>query len=229
MRIRIIYLMKNKYIMENNGTTSIDQLPINSQISSNNNSPVQLSITGLPQQQPSNLGESQNVKIENYGQQLNNERSIDTATQHIDYSTQLTSVLKEASMSGATVLPSRDIPQNTLPMQHDEQIKPNYVPDKGNDYIGDILEKEQIIKNNTKQQNQSDNLDYIYQQFQLPILVAIIYFIFQLPSFRKYIFSFLPKLFNSDGNPNLYGYVFNSVLFGALYYGLTKGLRQLTH
>lgn len=223
--------MKNKYIMAN--TTSIDQLPINPQISSNNNQTIQMSNTGLPQQILQTIGENknhdetQNIKIENYGQQLNNERSIDPMVQQIDYNAQLNSTLKDVGKTGVTALPSRDIPQNTLHMQQDQETKPNFIPDKSNDYIGDLLNKEQIIKDNTRNQNRSDNLDYIYEQLQIPIIVSILYFLFQLPAIRKQIFAFMPTLFNKDGNPNLYGYVFNSIIFGGLYYGLTKGLNTL--
>ena len=118
--------MKNKYIMAEMGTTSIDQLPVNPQINSNNSQPIQ-QVESMGGQ---NIDNTQNVKIENYGQQLNAERSIDPAVQQIDYSSQLNSVLKEASSVGATVLPSRDIPQNTLKLQHDETIKANFVPNK---------------------------------------------------------------------------------------------------
>jgi hypothetical protein len=215
--------------MSASGTTSIDQLPINPQNNANVNSvpSQQINQNNLTQTQP-NMSETQNIKIENYGQQLSAERKTDPAIQQLDYSSQLSSVLKEASAVGATVLPSRDIPQNTIPLQHDSQTKPNYIPDKGNDYIGDILNKEQILKDNTRKQNQSDNIDYLYQQIQLPLLVAVIYFLFQLPVFRKNILTFLPSLFNKDGNPNLYGYVFNSMIFGLLYCILIKGLKELS-
>ena len=44
---------------------------------------------------------------------------------------------------------------------------------------------------------------------------------------RFKLFSFLPALFNKDGNPNLYGYVFNSIIFGLLYSLLIKGLSSI--
>ena len=217
--------MKNKYIMTESGTTSIDQLPVNPHISSNNSSSIQLSNSGLPEQMTSNMNETQNIKIENYGQQLHGERSANPAIQQTDYGSQLHSVLKDAGVSGTTALPSRDIPQSTLSMQQDEQTKANFVPNKSNDYIGDLLDKERIIKENQRNQNKSDSLDYLYQQLQMPLLVAIIYFLFQLPSVRRQVLSFIPSLFNKDGNPNLYGYIFNSIMFGGLYFGLTKGIR----
>lgn len=197
-----------------NCTTSIDQLPPATQSNSQSN-PVQQAA----------LGNSENIKIENYGQQLDIERKADHAVQQIDYTSQLTSVLKEASASGATVLPSRDIPQNTLPTQHDEAIKPNYVPKEENDdYIGNIIDREKVIQENQRKHNQSENMDYLYSQLQIPLIVGILYFLFQLPIIRKHMFVFLPNLFNKDGNPNLSGYIFNSVIFALFYAMLLKGI-----
>jgi len=201
------------------GTTSIDQLPTSTQQQSNINS--------LPVQQDKTvMGETQNIKIENYGQQLNAERQNNqVSAQNIDFN----SVLKEVATAGATGLPSRDIPQNTLPRQSDQEIKPNYIPNNTEtDYIGDILDREKILQDNTRKQNQNDNMDYLYEQLQLPILVSIVYFIFQLPAVRKNVLTFLPSLFNKDGNPNLSGYVFNSIMFGISYIFLTRGINYLS-
>lgn len=212
-------------------TTNIDQLPINPQITSNNNQ-IQLIKNELPNQLSNNplsnnqLSNSENLdtKIQNYGEQLNMERKVDSVNQNIDYNTQLSSVLKEASEAGVTVLPSRDIPQNVLKMQHDEQVKPNFIPEKNEDYIGNIVDRDKEIQEKRRKQNQTDNLDYIFEQIQQPLLISIIYFIFQLPILRNNMFIFLPKLFHKDGNPNIYGYLINSLLFGLIYFSLSKGI-----
>jgi len=36
-------------------------------------------------------------------------------------------------------------------------------------------------------------------------------------------------LFNKDGNPNLTGYILNSLFFGILYYVISKTLNHLQH
>ena len=68
-------------------------------------------------------------------------------------------------------------------------------------------------------------MDVLYDELQIPILIAVLYFTFQLPVVRKNLFKFLPSLFSKDGNPNLSGYITNSLIFGALYFGLTKGMK----
>ena len=215
------------------GTTSIDQLPVNQQ-GNTPSAPVQPTNSGSVQ--PANSGPdpgapTENIKMENYGQQLENERRTDGASQipPIDYTSQLTSVLKDAAASGATVLPSRDIPQQTLLRQQDDHIKPGFVPgaSESNDYIGNILNKEKVLQDNQRKQNHADNMDYIYQSLQLPVLVGVVYFLFQLPVVRKNLLTFLPNLFNKDGSAKLSGYIFNSIMFASFYALLVKGIVYL--
>ena len=195
-------------------STLIEQLPISS---SNNYSQNALS-NNNSNNINNNNNNNNNEKIQNYGEQLNNERGSNNAhINPIDYTSQLTSVLKDASASGATVLPSRDIPKNTISIQNDRQIQPDFIPEQENDYIGDILNKEKIISQQQKKQNTSDNLEYIFQIIQMPLLVGILYFIFQLPYIRQTIFSMFPNLYNKDGSQKLSGFIFNSVMFSCLY------------
>lgn len=139
--------------------------------------------------------------------------------------------LQQATASGLTSLPVRDIPTNQEFLARDMQMKPNYVPQAPpglTDYISEHKSNEDMIKEYARRQQKDDRLDELYNQLQVPILLAVLYFIFQLPVVRKNVFKFLPSLFNNDGNPNLYGYVANSLMFGALYFALTKGLNYLS-
>ena len=141
----------------------------------------------------------------------------------------LISGIQQASASGLTTLPSRDIPQMTSQITQDQQIKPNYIPQvNNNDYINDETNANDILKENMRRQNRDSNLDVMYEELQIPILLAILFFMFQLPVFRTYLFKFLPSLFNKDGNPNLSGYVVNSILFALLYYIIKNTLNYFT-
>jgi hypothetical protein len=116
---------------------------------------------------------------------------------------------------------------NTL--TQDQQIKPNYIPQSNNNnYIDDETTSNQIMNEHMRRQNKSNTLDVMYEELQVPILLAILFFMFQLPIFRTYLFRFLPSLFNKDGNPNLSGYVVNSVLFALLYYVIKNFLNYFT-
>jgi len=120
---------------------------------------------------------------------------------------QLLNDINEASIKGDTQLLPRDIPmQNEI----DEEIKPNYVP-QGEKYI---KEKEKYKKD--------EGVDKIYDEIQLPILLSIIYFLFQLPVFRTFMFKIFPFMFSSDGNSNIQGYFGFSIMFGLFYYVISK-------
>ena len=140
-----------------------------------------------------------------------------TSITELDQSTinQLVSGLQQTR--GATQLPSRDIPANTNSVVVDEQVQPNYVPvavenslDK--DYIEDYEDEEPV----------NNSLDDIYNEIQTPLLVAVLFFVFQLPVFKKYLFRYFPVLFSGDGNLNINGFMFNSALFGLVYYSYKK-------
>jgi hypothetical protein len=144
---------------------------------------------------------------------------------NLDESTinQIISGLQHASNTGITQLPSRDIPMSTNNMVHDPYVQSDYVPpSKNNDYITNDYSNEDIIHNYNKNQNRISSIDEIYNEIQIPLLMSILYFIFQLPFIRKFMFSNMPFLFNVDGNLNLKGLVFKSLLYGGVYYFLSK-------
>jgi hypothetical protein len=143
---------------------------------------------------------------------------------------ELVSGVQRASGAGMTSLPSRDIPRDSLSMQHDDQIKPNYIPrDRGHgqgqgedDYIARYESTDEVRENNRRSKNKSDTLETLYTEFQMPILIGVVYFMFQMPALRTAIMQFLPSMFNKDGNMNLQGLVSMSVLYAVAYYTLTK-------
>ena len=75
--------------------------------------------------------------------------------------------------------------------------------------------------------NSRDSLEILYDEFQIPIIIGLLYFIFQLPIVKTKLLILLPSLFSKDGNPNLTGYIFNSIFFGVLYYVISKSLTHL--
>jgi hypothetical protein len=132
--------------------------------------------------------------------------------------------IQHASASGATKLPSRDIPQNTVHFA-DEQVQPNFVPEKEHpDYIQNNDSEQEILARRIKNQNSRDSLEILYDEFQIPIIIGLLFFIFQLPIVKSKLLSVLPSLYNSDGNPNLTGYIFTSLFFGICYYIISKSL-----
>jgi hypothetical protein len=135
--------------------------------------------------------------------------------------------LQRATTSGLTALPIRDVPRNTESVVSDEQTVPNYIPRDPVDYIREHHENSRsFMDHRARSANQSESLDVIYDTLQVPILLAILYFTFQLPVMRKYLLLYLPSIFNKDGNHNLSGLLFISVLFSCTYYGINFVLNQ---
>jgi len=174
--------------------------------------------------------QTENIKINNPLQQqissretdINNPSEQNNTTQSYN---ELISGLQNASQNGLTDLPDRNIPKETTNLTTDEKIQPDYIPEsQDNKYIENEITNQDIINYNKNLEDQNNNLDNIYQEYRLPILVAILYFLFQLPIIQKYIYKIIPGLFKSDGNPNIFGYILNSIIFSIILYGLLKGL-----
>ena len=135
--------------------------------------------------------------------------------------------LQRATASGMTALPIRDVPRNTESVVSDEQTMPNYVPKAPHDYIREHHENTQsFLQNHERLTNRGESIDVLYETLQVPILLAILYFTFQLPIMRKYLLMYLPSIFNKDGNHNLSGLLFISILFSCTYYGINFILNQ---
>ena len=145
----------------------------------------------------------------------------------LDQSTisQIVNSLQQASLSGSTRLPSRDIPMTTTGHSVDPQIIPNYVPpppERRVDYIKNHENEEDIVNNYNKNKQTGDSLDDMYNEIQVPLLIIILYFLFQLPFFKKLLYTYIPFLFLNDGNYNINGYLFTSIAFGMLFHFIIK-------
>lgn len=169
---------------------------------------------------------SNNISLnasENQSQQINNQN----ASLSLDQNTisQIVNGLQQASVSGITQLPSRDIPFNPIAHSNDPQIQPNYVPpppQNNMDYIKEYDTSDDIINSYNSNKYRQNSLDEMYNEIQIPLLLAVLYFLFQLPYFRKFLFNYFPILFSNDGNLNINGFLFSSILFGLLFYILNK-------
>ena len=138
---------------------------------------------------------------------------------------QIVNGLQQATLSGATQLPSRDIPMSTTGLSNDPQIIPNYVPQQppqNTDYIRNYEQTSDMVNNYNRSKQMSTSLDDMYNEIQTPLLIAVLYFLFQLPFFKKLLFSYLPFLFSNDGNYNINGFLFTSILFGLIFHFLVK-------
>jgi hypothetical protein len=222
--------------MSSSGITSINELPLlNNQ---NQNGHIQ-----MMNQQPQNIVLNRNEVVSTN----NNQMSTTSYTQLLPTTggstmsnpltmensqqsqappnyNELISQLQKAAAYGTTALPSRDIPMEPLKVANDVQSQPNYIPPPlfQEDYIKNSITPQNLVDTNIKQIKSGAYFDKLYGELQLPIIIALLFFLFQLPLVKQYNKKLLPFLFKSDGNPNLYGYIANSVLFASMIYVLLK-------
>lgn len=139
---------------------------------------------------------------------------------------QIVNGLQQASLAGATSLPSRDIPLQTEQITNDFQVQPNYIPEPvSRDYINNLNDD---INDYYKSEKNQNSLDSLYDELQAPLLLAVLYFLFQLPFFKKTVFKYLPFFCHTDGNYNFNGLIFTCALFGFIYYSLSKTVKNFS-
>ena len=87
---------------------------------------------------------------------------------------------------------------------------------------------EDLIKQSQNKKVEQDRLDIMYEELQTPLMVMILFFLFQLPIFQKTMTKYAPSLFLRDGNPTFSGYFVKTLGFGVTYYLITKVIKQLS-
>jgi len=206
-------------------TTNLADLPSDPSLGGGQN--VVLQTTDKPTTYDPNVGISSANAASASGSTNSNSNNDSSEIQEQKMMNELISGIQQASANGGTGLPSRDIPTNTVHFA-DDQVKPNYVPQQEqSDYIHNTDTEQDILSRRMKNQNSRDSLEILYDEFQIPIIIGLLYFIFQLPIVKSKVLAILPSLFNKDGNPNLTGYIINSVFFGLAYYIISKSLVHL--
>lgn len=122
---------------------------------------------------------------------------------------------------------NRGLPADTESYIQDEQARPNYVPSQKltTDYLREYEEK---ISAKTDEYNrakhQESMITSLYDEIQIPVLIGVMFFMFQMPFINALMFKYLAflQLYNEDGNLNLYGITLKSIVFGAFYFGFIR-------
>ncbi len=221
----------------NIGSTNISELPINTSLSSNNppmqqptmqQSTMQQPTMQQPTMQQSTMQQPTMQQISQLDSNSKNTVIMDNNITQKSYN-ELVGQIQQADKLGVTQLPSRDVPNNTDNIVMDNQTNPNYIPEQEilEDYIKNYETPDNVIINEENNEKNKDRLEELYTKLQMPLLVSILYFLFNLPVIRKYMYKYIPNLFNKDGNANLFGYLVNSILFGALYYFISTSVNNI--
>ena len=141
-------------------------------------------------------------------------------------------IMKETNniaSSGNLDIPVRDIPIDNGIRQTDNQINNEFMMNENHpDYIDSWENNQDIIYEQDKLDNQRDSLEVIYSEFQLPILIMLLYFFFHLPVVNKWFHKNMQFCFMQDGNMNFQGYIFKSVIFALLFYLIHRNISFLS-
>jgi hypothetical protein len=206
-----------------NGTTSISALPNDETQNkvvlnvSENDTMMQQNTGPPPMMKPPNNNLLPTSKAPN---------NISMQQMSMDNANTITAALQ--SHPQATALPNRDIQMNTQ-QQQDPHMMPNYIPEsemddyiENDDTLYDMMHKGKI------EENEQDRLDMIYEELQMPLMVMVLYFLFQMPFVTKQFRKSLPSLFTKDEHPTFGGYLLKTALFGSTFYGIIKATKYLS-
>lgn len=133
----------------------------------------------------------------------------------------------EAMQRAPPHMMNRGFPQDTESYQNDEQVVPNHIPTQKltTDYLREYEERmSKMNLDHQKEQHRKDLVVSVYDELQTPILIGVLFFLFQVPIINTLMFQYLSflKIYNDDGNLNLYGILFKSILFGLVYFGFIR-------
>jgi hypothetical protein len=222
--------------MSNIGTSDISALPadpnstggveltVREQIPANVGAAAQAPAPA-PQPPKQSAGGEQNSVVANDAARLSAERASDPA---VDIG-KVVNGIQTASQGGLLTLPARDVPMTTTHLVQDAGATANHIPgaDKG-DYISDQMSADEIVRMNARKAKAESTGDMLFSEFSLPILIAALYFAFQLPVVRRSVVKALPILCADDGNFKITGYLAMSILFGGSVYAANKLMNHLS-
>jgi hypothetical protein len=202
--------------MADQGTTSIDSLPIG----------VEENITLQTTEK--------NIIVDNKVKQLEEQRAAEVQSKvpvppEMNMN-EFVSGIQQASASGALGLQHRDVPLDKAGVTRDETVKPGFIPSvTQTDYITEHQTSEEIIRQNAKKQAAESNTERIISELGIPLLIAALYFMYQLPIVRRTFFKTLPMCYNKTGDLNLTGYLVNSLVFGFIIFTSHKAVQYLSN
>ena len=204
----------------NTDTTNISDLP-SQNIS--NQQPMQQSmqqnynenivLTQEPQIQQQQIQQQQMQQQQMQQQQMQQSQSNNMLGQ------KETITIENAEQLGLTNLEQRKVRFDPTQITTDGQTQVDYIPNENvDDYVNNNISNNDVNNRNKKTNNKLTSISNIYDDIQGPLLVVILYFIFQLPNTRTFISKIFPSFFGVDSNIKLNGLICISLIFGLFYY-----------
>lgn len=161
------------------------------------------------------------------GSNNNNNNNNNPVSLDMDTITGIVRGLHDATVSGSTRLPMRDVPVDTAAkMPADPVAQPNYIPPApaGRDnYLPPIDAAGH--EHHVRFQEPTMPNDAIYDELYFPAFVTVLFFIFQLPAVRDIVYRIAPSMCNGDGSMyTTAGSALVSIAVGGVMYAVCKGL-----
>lgn len=103
-------------------------------------------------------------------------------------------------------LPIRDVPRETISHVVDPQTNPVHIPAAPPGYIA------------YQPTYTTSKVERFLDEFRLPIMVAVIYFLFELPNVRAILVNIIPSMYIETTS----GLLTKSLVFGGCYYGVLQ-------
>ncbi len=121
------------------------------------------------------------------------------------------------------MLSSRDIPRDTLSYMQDPRIQPNYIPKPKltRDFAADYDETEERWLQKKQQKHRKLKVNDLFTEIQVPLFLAFLFFLFQLPAMSTFLFTYcgtLPICEAGSTTLNGLGMALKGVLFALVYY-----------
>ena len=129
-------------------------------------------------------------------------------------------------------LPPKDIPLDMSGFR-DESAMPNYVPPASRTREDYVYEQEERVREMSKTDEIKKSIDKkldIVAELQMPIVVALLFWIFQIETINRLMARYLKfaGLFGEDGTLNFWGITAKSVMFGSMYYAVTYAIQSIS-
>ena len=134
--------------------------------------------------------------------------------------------IQNAAKQGLTRL-SEDIPQQTAQVLNDPQTIPNAIPDEVAtttpiDYIKNTATQQEVQNEINKQKNRHTTVETILEEMKFPLLIALLYYVFQTKCIKKMMTQQFPSLLNNMGGYSTNGQFIVSTLFAIAVYSIFK-------
>lgn len=121
-------------------------------------------------------------------------------------------------------LPSRDMPMDMSHLTNDIETTANYVPPpKHKNYIAATDDDETELRQKKKRKDRRARMaEDLFDMLQRPMILGLIFFLFQMPALNGFIHRNMPflNMYNGEGGITTWGITIKSVLFGIIVYSL---------